>query len=91
MLENRVRLAGAVFKQGRADDAMALLPPVVDGLPAGHAVRVKAVELMAGAMIDRAGAARLLREEIARSPEGEEKETLRRKLEDVEASGAADK
>jgi tetratricopeptide (TPR) repeat protein len=84
VLDNRVRLAGAVFKQGRTDDAMALLPPVVDGLPAGHAVRVKAVELMAGAMSDRAGAARLLREEIARTPDGEGKESLRRTLEEVE-------
>ncbi|MFZ4573934.1 MAG: protein kinase domain-containing protein [Phycisphaerales bacterium] len=91
VLDNRVRLAGAVLKQGRLEEAMGLLPPVVDGLPAGHAVRVKAVELMAGAMEDRAVAARLLREEIARTPDGEGKESLRRKLEEVETSGEVDK
>ena len=83
VLDNRVRLAGAVFKQGRTDDAMALLPPVVDGLPAGHAVRVKAVVLMAGAMPDREAAARLLREELARTPAGEGRDELQRKVEEA--------
>jgi hypothetical protein len=83
VLDNRVRLADAVFKQGRTEEAMALLPPVVDGLPAGHTVRVKAVVLMAGAMPDREAAARLLREELARTPAGEGRDELQRKVEEA--------
>lgn len=81
VLDNRVRLAGAVLMQGRAAEAIDLLPPVLDALPAGHAVRVKAVLLMADAMPDREAAARLLREELARTPAGEGKDELQRRVE----------
>ena len=83
VLDNRVRLAGAVLKQGRAAEAIDLLPPVLDALPAGHAVRVKAVLLMADAMPDREAAARLLREELARTPAGQGRDELQRKVEEA--------